>query len=86
MKLYFEYMAYVLARNILKLFSFNATSSIGGFLLRNLGKYSKYKNIISNNISLLNLNTSRIAKENLDQTGRVFFEFFNLNKFNWRII
>jgi len=86
MKLYFEYMAYILARNILKLFSFNVTSSIGGFLLRNLGKYSKYKKIISDNVSLLNLNTSRITNENLDQTGRVFFEFFNLNKFNWKNI
>ena len=86
MKLYFEYIAYVLTRNILKLFSFNATSSIGGFLLRNLGKYSKYKNIISSNVSLLKLNTSRITNENLDQTGRVFFEFFNLSKFNWKNI
>ena len=86
MKLYFEYIAYVVTRNILKLFSFNATSSIGGFLLRNLGKYSKYKNIISSNVSLLKLNTSKITKENLDQTGRVFFEFFNLSKFNWKNI
>ena len=86
MKLYFEYIAYVLTRNILKLFSFNATSSIGGFLLRNLGRYSKYKNIISSNVSLLKLNTSRITNENLDQTGRVFFEFFNLSKFNWKNI
>jgi len=86
MKLYFEYIAYVLTRNILKLFSFNAASSIGGFLLRNLGKYSKYKNIISSNVSLLKLNTSRITNENLDQTGRVFFEFFNLSKFNWKNI
>ena len=86
MKLYFEYIAYVLTRNILKLFSFNTTSSIGGFLLKNLGKYSKYNNIISNNVSLLKLNTSRITNENLDQTGRVFFEFFNLSKFNWNNI
>jgi len=86
MKLYFEFIAYVLTRNILKLFSFNATSSIGGFLLRNLGKYSKYNNIISTNVSLLKLNTSRITNENLDQTGRVFFEFFNLSKFNWKNI
>ena len=86
MKLYFEYIAYVLTRNILKLFSFNATSSIGGFLLKNLGKYSKYKDVISSNVSLLKLNTSRITNENLDQTGRVFFEFFNLSKFNWKNI
>jgi KDO2-lipid IV(A) lauroyltransferase len=86
MKLYFEYIAYLLIRNILKLFSFNAASSIGGFLLKNLGKYSKYKDIISSNVSLLKLNTSRITNENLDQTGRVFFEFFNLSKFNWKNI
>ena len=86
MKSYFEYITYVVTRNILKLFSFNTTSSIGGFLLRNLGKYSKYKNIISSNISLLKLNTSKITEENLDQTGRVFFEFFNLSKFEWKNI
>ena len=86
MKSYFEYIAYVLTRNILKLFSFNASSSIGGFLLKNFGKYSKYKDIISNNVSLLKLNTSKITNENLDQTGRVFFEFFNLSKFNWKNI
>jgi len=86
MKLYFEYIAYVLTNNILKLFSFNATSSIGGFLLKHFGKYTKYKNIISNNVSLLKLDTSKITNENLDQTGRVFFEFFNLNKFNWKNI
>ena len=28
----------------------------------------------------------KISKENLSQTGRVFFEFFNLNKFNWESI
>ena len=82
MKLYFEYIAYVLTRNILKLFSFNATSSIGGFLLKNFGKYLKYKNIISSNLSLLKRNNSRITDNKLDQTDRVFYEFFNLNKFN----
>ncbi len=86
MKLYFEYIAYVIARNILKLFSFNVTSSIGGFLLKDLGKHSKYRNIISSNVSLLNLDTPRITEENLEQTGRVFFEFFNLSKFNWKNI
>ena len=86
MKSYFEYIAYVLTRNILKLFSFNTSSSIGGFLLKNFGKYSKYKDIISKNVSLLKLNTSKITNENLDQTGRVFFEFFNLSKFNWKNI
>jgi len=86
MKLYFEYIAYVISRNVLKLFSFNAASSIGGFLLRNLGKYLKYNTIISSNVSLLKLNTSRITNDNLDHTGRVFFEFFNLNKFNWKNI
>ena len=29
---------------------------------------------------------SSISKQNLSQTGRVFFEFFNLNKFNWESI
>ena len=86
MKSYLEYIAYVLTRNILKFFSFNTSSSIGGFLLKNFGKYSKYKDIISKNVSLLKLNTSKITNENLDQTGRVFFEFFNLSKFNWKNI
>ena len=52
MKLYFEYIAYVLTRNILKLFSFNAASSIGGFLLKNLGtgilSFMKIQSIYTN--------------------------------------
>jgi len=86
LKLYFEYMAYVFAQNFFKILSFNSTSSIGGFLLRHLGQFSKYKKIISVNISLIETETNKITNENLEHTGRVFFEFFNLNKFNWKNI
>ncbi len=83
LKIYFEYTVYVIIQNIFKLFSFNTTSSVGGFLIKNLGRLSKYRNIIFNNVSLLGLDTAKITNNNLEQTGRVFFEFFNLNKFNW---
>jgi len=86
LKLYFEYVIYVLAQNFFKIFSFNLTSSIGGFLLKNFGQFSKYKKIISVNISLIKTKTDKITNENLEHTGRVFFEFFNLNKFNWENI
>ena len=86
LKLYFEYIIYVLAQNFFKIFSFNFTSSIGGFLLKNFGQFSKYKKIISVNISLIETKTDKITNENLEHTGRVFFEFFNLNKFNWKNI
>jgi len=85
-KIYLEYLIYVLAQNIFKLFSFNTTSCIGGFIIRHLGQFSKYKNIISNNLSLLGLDTSKITNKNLEQTGKVFFEFFSLNKFDWKNI
>ena len=86
LKLYFEYAIYVIAQNLFKCLSFNTTSFIGGFLLRYLGQFSKYKNIISKNVSLLSSENFKITNDNLEQTGRVFFEFFNLNKFNWENI
>ena len=85
-KIYLEYLIYVSAQNIFKLFSFNTTSCIGGFIIRHLGQFSKYKNIISNNLSLLGLDTSKITNKNLEQTGKVFFEFFSLDKFDWKNI
>ena len=85
-KIYLEYLIYVLAQNIFKLFSFNTTSCIGGFIIRHLGQFSKYKNIISNNLSLLGLDTPKITNKNLEQTGKVFFEFFSLDKFDWKNI
>jgi len=54
--------------------------------MKNFGQFSKYQKIISNNISLINMDTSEMTKNNLEQTGRVFFEFFKLDKFNWKNI
>ena len=85
-KIYFEYLFYVFGQNLFKLFSFYTTSCIGGFLIKYLGQFSKYKNIISNNLSLLGLETSKFTNKNLEQTGRVFFEFFSLGKFDWKNI
>ena len=58
----------------------------GSLLVGFFGKYSRYKKIISNNLNVLNLDKNlnqQITIKNLQQTGRVFFEFLNLDKFNW---
>ena len=73
----------------MKLLSFNTTSNLGGFLVSTFGPLTKYSNIISKNLENLEFEKSlisSISKQNLSQTGRVFFEFFNLNKFNWESI
>ena len=83
---YCEFFLFLAINFILKIFSFSLTSNIGGFIVRNLGVYTKYFSIIKTNLKILNLPEEEIiklAKKNLDQTGRVFFEFFNLKKFNW---
>ena len=86
---YSEFFLFLAINFILKIFSFSLTSNIGGFIVRNLGVYTKYFSIIKTNLKILNLSEEEIiklAKKNLDQTGRVFFEFFNLKKFNWENI
>ena len=58
----------------------------GSLLVGFFGRYSRYKKIISNNLNVLNLDKNlnqQITIKNLQQTGRVFFEFLNLDKFNW---
>ena len=71
------------------LFSFNFASNFGGVLVSLFGRYTKYKKIIKSNIEVLNLNnetSSKLVRDNLKETGKVFFEFFNLNKFDWENI
>ena len=71
------------------LFSFNFASNFGGILVSLFGRYTKYKRIIKSNIEVLNLNnetSSKLVRDNLKETGKVFFEFFNLNKFDWENI
>ena len=84
-----EFIIFVFLNKSLKLLSFNTTSNLGGFLVSTFGPFTKYSNIISKNLENLECEKSLIAsisKQNLSQTGRVFFEFFNLNKFNWESI
>ena len=84
-----EFIIFVILNKILKLLSFNTTSNLGGFLVSTFGPFTKYSNIISKNLENLEFEKSlisSISKQNLSQTGRVFFEFFNLNKFNWESI
>ena len=84
-----EFITFVLLNKILKIFSFKITSNIGGFLLSLLGPLTKYHKIIIKNLKILDEDPkklSKISKENLKQTGKVFFEFFCLNKFNWESI
>ena len=81
-----EFIIFVILNKTLKLLSFNTTSNLGGFLVSTFGPFTKYSNIISKNLENLECEKSlisSISKQNLSQTGRVFFEFFNLNKFNW---
>ena len=84
-----EFIIFVILNKTLKLLSFNTTSNLGGFLVSTFGPFTKYSNIISKNLENLEYEKSlisSISKQNLSQTGRVFFEFFNLNKFNWESI
>ena len=84
-----EFIIFVILNKTLKLLSFNTTSNLGGFLVSTFGPFTKYSNIISKNLENLECEKSlisSISKQNLSQTGRVFFEFFNLNKFNWESI
>ena len=84
-----EFIIFVFLNKSLKLLSFNTTSNLGGFLVSTFGPFTKYSNIISKNLENLECEKSlisSISKQNLSQTGRVFFEFFNLNKFNWKSI
>ena len=84
-----EFIIFVILNKTLKLLSFNTTSNLGSFLISTIGSFTKYSNIIAKNLENLESEKSlisKISKENLSQTGRVFFEFFNLNKFNWKSI
>ena len=84
-----ELIIFIVLYKILKLLSFNTTSNLGGFLTSTFGPFTKYSNIISKNLENLEYEKSiisSISKKNLNQTGRVFFEFFNLHKFNWESI
>ena len=84
-----EYIAFIALNKFLKMLSFNTSSNIGSFLISTLGPFTKYPKIISKNLEnsgYKKLIASNIAKENLSQTGRVFFEFFNINKFNWKSV
>ena len=84
-----EFIIFVILNKTLKLLSFNTTSNLGSFLISTFGSFTKYSNMIAKNLENLESEKSlilKISKENLKQTGRVFFEFFNLNKFNWESI
>ena len=84
-----EFVIFVILNKTLKLLSFNTTSNLGSFLISTFGSFTKYSNMIAKNLENLESEKSlilKISKENLSQTGRVFFEFFNLNKFNWESI
>ncbi len=89
LRLIAEYLLFIFLQKLLCVFSFDITSDIGAKLIGIFGKFSRYPKIISNNLSLIKYNqkeVKKITQENLKNTGRVFFEFFNLNKFNWQNI
>jgi KDO2-lipid IV(A) lauroyltransferase len=81
-----EFIIFVFLNKALKILSFKAASNLGALLVSTIGPLTKYSKIVSKNLQNLGDDTpqlSLISRENLSQTGRVFFEFFNLNKFNW---
>ena len=81
-----EFIIFVFLNKALKILSFKAASNLGALLASTIGPLTKYSKIVSKNLQNLGDDTpqlSLISRENLSQTGRVFFEFFNLNKFNW---
>lgn len=83
----FEFLIFISLLKIVSVFTFNQTSKIGSFLVGFFGRYSRYKRIISNNLNVLNFDQKlkeQLIINNLQQTGRVFFEFLNLDKFNWK--
>jgi len=84
-----EFIIFVFLNKALKILSFKAASNLGALLVSTIGPLTKYSKIVSKNLQNLGDDTpqlSSISRENLSQTGRVFFEFFNLNKFNWNSI
>ena len=84
-----EFVIFVFLNKILNILSFKAASNLGALLVSTLGPLTQYSKIISKNLHNFSDDvslTSSITRENLSQTGRVFFEFFNLNKFNWETI
>jgi KDO2-lipid IV(A) lauroyltransferase len=84
-----EFVIFVFLNKFLNILSFKAASNLGALLVSTLGPLTKYSKIISKNLNNFSDDVSLISsitRENLSQTGRVFFEFFNLNKFNWEAI
>ncbi len=80
---YFEFIIFLILKNFMRLFSFNFASNFGGVLVSLFGRYTKYKKIIKSNIEVLNLSneaSSNLVKDNLKETGKVFFELI----FNFR--
>ena len=66
----FEFLIFISLLKIVSVFTFNQTSKIGSFLVGFFGRYSRYQ--------------EQLIINNLQQMGRVFFEFLNLDKFNWK--
>ena len=63
-----EFIIFIILKKILGLFSFNFASNIGGILVGFFGKFTKYEQIIKNNLKVLNHNdekSTRLTKENL---------------------
>lgn len=85
-KIYIEFFIFICLLKVLTIFTFNQSSKFGSILVGFFGRYTRYNKIINNNLSVLNFNKNLIDEitiKNLQQTGRVFFEFLNLEKFDW---
>jgi len=85
-KIYIEFFIFISLLKVLTIFTFNQSSKFGSILVGFFGRYTRYNKIINNNLGVLNFNKNLIDEitiKNLQQTGRVFFEFLNLEKFDW---
>lgn len=85
-KIYIEFFIFISLLKFLTIFTFNQTSKFGSLLVGFFGRYTRYNKIINDNLGVLNFNKNLIDEitiKNLQQTGRVFFEFLNLEKFDW---
>lgn len=79
------YLSFKLVKILLNFIGFNNTSLLGGYLFKKIGPVTKYHQIIKSNMKVIYKDEEKIksfAIRNLEQTGKTFFEFINLNKFN----
>lgn len=85
---YLEFLIFKTFKQLLIIIGFKNSSRLGGFIFKNLGKYTSYYKIIKKNMSLIITDKKIIetqAIKNLEQIGKTFFEFFLIKKLKYQI-